>query len=271
MLRKKSLSRPRDIPTKPSQVYSGKGWKSLSDWLGVEDYQLFRSFEEARNFSRSLTLHSQEQWKDYCEAGILWKEEESSRRYEGRRKKTKKYRNRGLNKPRLRPADIPHNPEIVYKDVGWKSYNDWLGTEIHLYSPCRSFEEARMFVHMLNMKCSEEWISYCRGSSKPKDIPAYSEISYENKGWKDYQDWLGVTNRAERKRLSQLAKQGDASAQFSLGIIFQKTENYIEAYRWFSYAYDNGYVSGREHMDALEKLMTPAQISRARKRVMSWK
>jgi superfamily II DNA or RNA helicase len=268
---KESSERPQDIPGKPSQVYSGKGWKSLSDWLGVENYQLFRSFEEARNFSRSLKFHSQKQWKDFCEAGALWKEVESSRRYEGRRKKTKKYRNWGLKKPKIRPADIPHNPEIVYKDVGWKSYNDWLGTEIHLHLPCRPFEEARMFTRTLNIKSPEKWMSYCQGYSKPEDIPIYPEITYKDKGWKGYQDWLGITNKAERKRLHQLAKQGDTSAQFSLGAMFQEAENFVEAYRWFSYAYDNGNISGHERMDALEKVMTPSQISRARKRIMIWK
>ena len=64
--------------------------------------KVWRPFEEAREFARSLKLRSQTEWKQYCKSG-----------------------KDGI--PRLN--DIPANPGIIYKNNGWKGYPDWLGYE----------------------------------------------------------------------------------------------------------------------------------------------
>ena len=72
----------------------------------------------------------------------------------------------------LKPQNIPTHPERVYADLGWKGYGDWLGT--HNPSPhfrqFLSYEEAKTFVHQLNLKSRAEWNQYCSGKipNKPR-------------------------------------------------------------------------------------------------------
>ena len=56
----------------------------------------------ARIFVRSLRLRGIAEWRQYCKGEL-------------REKGTK-------------PEDIPSTPERTYKDQGWASYGDWLGT-----------------------------------------------------------------------------------------------------------------------------------------------
>ncbi len=67
------------------------------------------------------------------------------------------------------------------------------------------FEEARAFVHTLNLKSDTEWRSYVKGElknkpTKPMDIPKAPWETYINLGWKDSGDWLGTFYVANRKR-----------------------------------------------------------------------
>jgi hypothetical protein len=97
----KSGHKPKDIPARPDQIYKNKGWISISDWLStsyVHNTKQWRQFEEARKFIHSLKLHNTNEWH----------------RYNLSEKKSK---------------DIPSNPQLVYKNKGWVSWNDWLNTD----------------------------------------------------------------------------------------------------------------------------------------------
>ncbi len=56
----KSEERPSDIPMNPSEIYQHRGWVDIGDWLGngyiIRHGGNWRSFEEAREFVRSLGL-----------------------------------------------------------------------------------------------------------------------------------------------------------------------------------------------------------------------
>lgn len=61
----------------------------------------------------------------------------------------------------------------------------------------RPFEEAREFVRGLGLKNVSEWLVFCKGNlvakgSLPHDIPSNPNITYRNKGWDGYGDWLGT-------------------------------------------------------------------------------
>lgn len=100
--------RPADIPGAPFQVYAGKGWIDMGDWLGTGTIdprkRVFRKFSPARSFVRQLGLQSESAWRAYCR---------------GRMKKT----------VGTRPGDIPAAPAKTYADSGWVSWPDWLGTD----------------------------------------------------------------------------------------------------------------------------------------------
>lgn len=61
----------------------------------------WRSFDEAREFARSLGLKSGADWRRYSKGELT----ELGRR----------------------PEDIPGCPERIYRDEGWNGYRDWLG------------------------------------------------------------------------------------------------------------------------------------------------
>jgi hypothetical protein len=57
---------------------------------------------------------------------------------------------------------------------------DLLGTGTVAYAnkEYRSFEDAREFVHRLQLKSSEEWNEYSKSDKKPSDIPADPRWQY---------------------------------------------------------------------------------------------
>jgi hypothetical protein len=170
---------PTDIPTNPNSTYAHKGWKGFGDWLGTgtvsPSQRIYRSFQQARAFIRSLKLKNNMKWRAYC---------------------TGKLTHFGKL-----PSDIPAAPERTYRDQGWISYGDWLGTgtvslRLRKY---QSFEEARNFVRSLKLKSGAEWINFRKGKypklgTLPLDIPNKPEHHYANKGWKGMKDWLGTND-----------------------------------------------------------------------------
>ena len=164
----KSGNKPNNIPAAPWRNYKETGWIGLGDWLGTgriagRDLK-FRSFEEARNFAQSLNLKSESEWREYC-------------------------------KSERKPNDIPRTPEQVYKNNGWISMGDWLGTG-YIASQNRkylSFAEARNYVQSLQLKSANDWSKYCKSGSKPDNIPATPTRTYKN-DWTNWGDWLGTGN-----------------------------------------------------------------------------
>ena len=71
---------------------------------------------------------------------------------------------------------------------------DWLGTgriadQLRVYRP---FNEARLFVHTLDLKSRADWNAYCKSGKKPPDIPTAPWQTYLTDGWAGMGDWIGV-------------------------------------------------------------------------------
>ena len=64
----------------------------------------------------------------------------------------------------------------------------------------RSFEDARKFVHSLNLLSRTYWEQYSKSGKKPLDIPVSPQSVYKNKGWKGWGDFLGTGNIAKQLR-----------------------------------------------------------------------
>jgi len=78
-----SHQRPPEIPKWPETTYTE--YVDLKDWLGTR--KVYRSFEEAREYARSLGITKFEEWK-------------------------------ALDRKKALPADIPKNPQDYYKGQG---------------------------------------------------------------------------------------------------------------------------------------------------------
>jgi superfamily II DNA or RNA helicase len=99
---------PIDIPKTPYNIYLGKGWVNLADWLGTRNVssrnRAFLSFYEARAFIRKLKLKSAKDWFTYSSG---------------------KHSQLGPM-----PDNIPTAPQQKYKNNGWISFSDWLGKDV---------------------------------------------------------------------------------------------------------------------------------------------
>ena len=143
------------------------------------DTAKWRTFRQARSFVRKLGLKNNQEWRAYVRGEL------------------KRLGNK--------PDDIPSNPNFVYAEQ-WQGYGDWLGngnvsTRMRQY---RSFQQARAFVRKLRLASENEWRQYVKGElsgvpKKPDDIPASPHMSYQDKGWTNYGDWLGTGNVSYHK------------------------------------------------------------------------
>lgn len=172
----KSGNKPDNIPANPDHTYKGKGWKGFGDWLGngmvANQMKVYRSFQQSRAFVRTQNLKDFNGWREYCKSA-------------------------------KKPEDIPANPNKVYANEGWIGFNDWLGTEVSIYTmrSHRSFEESREFVRPLKLNDLKEWVKYCKSGEKPKDIPSNPHKRFKNQGWISYGDWLGTGAIADREKV----------------------------------------------------------------------
>jgi hypothetical protein len=92
-----------------------------------------------------------------------------------------------------RPQDIPKQPNNTYADQGWLGYGDWLGTGsiASFKRQFKTFAEAREYARSLKLESRKQWEVFCKGGL-PVDIPKTPHLVYAEKGWRGYEDWLGV-------------------------------------------------------------------------------
>ena len=193
----RSDKKPDDIPNNPWNTYKNKGWKGMGDFLGTGTLapkdMVFWEFTKARSYVRKLKLNGKSDWEKFCRSG-------------------------------KRPKQIPTAPSSTYKK-DWISWGDWFGTgrvqsQLIKY---RSFEDAREYVHKLNIKSSEEWRNYIKSGKKPDDIPSNANNTYRNKGWVSWGDFLGTGNVHEKNFLPlKEAKIVARKLQKELGIRTRK-------------------------------------------------
>jgi len=133
--------------------------------------------------------------------------------------------------------------------------------------------------------------------------------------WADYQAGMDANNRGDYatalREWRPLAEQGDARAQFDLGLLYEngdgvprdyakahqwyeksaaqggaKAQFYlgmqcafgeggpldlVQAHMWYSLAAGNGHAAATVYRNDLARQMTPAQIAEAQKRAREWK
>jgi TPR repeat protein len=72
-----------------------------------------------------------------------------------------------------------------------------------------------------------------------------------------------------------LAEQGDASAQYNLGVLYDNglgvPQDKVRAYMWFTLSAAQGRDGAAAFRDLIARRMTPAQIEEAQKRTREWK
>ena len=166
--------KPHFIPSCPDKVYKNSGWVSLSEWLGTNTVatqnRKFRDFESARGYIRDFNFTNRGEYLDW-------------------------------SKTDDRPHDIPVAPDRVYRDLGWDTWGDFLGSNNlgpngHQFM---QFTDARDYVRSLNLRSSSEYLDWSKTDDRPHDIPATPDKVYRG-DWLGYGDWLGTNVVAPQNR-----------------------------------------------------------------------
>jgi len=168
----KSNKKPHNIPSHPRYVYENKGWKSSCHWLGNQGWETwskkeFLSFIKAKKIVRRLKLRNNKDWRNACE-------------------------NKKIQ------INIPRSPDIYYKNKGWISWGNWLGTNT-ISNKIKgwkfySFKKAHSFVKGLKLNSQAEWYGWAISKSRPIYIPFIPYRTYK-KEWKGWGNWLGTNKK----------------------------------------------------------------------------
>jgi hypothetical protein len=124
---------------------------------------------------------------------------------------------------------IPYNPYVTYKNE-WEGWGEFLGTGRiqDNQKQYMSFEDARKWARSLNLKMYKEWRRLDL-SKIPADIPKKPEKTYKNKGWVDYNDWLGIDKREKitygEKKIYDYLKLNNIEFDYNKSILGCKNEN----------------------------------------------
>ena len=89
---------------------------------------------------------------------------------------------------------------------------------------------------------------------------------------------ITTAGATELAALRQRAEQGDAAAQYNLGVSYENgrgvPQDDVEAHKWTSLAASRATGDRQkeyaETLDALSKQMTPAQLAEAQQRAANW-
>ena len=83
--------------------------------------------------------------------------------------------------------DIPKHPEDAYKNKGFTTVGDWLGTgyvanKQREYLPIKEAKiEARRLVKKLGIKSNQDWIAAHKAGKIPENLPRYLHDIYSTK------------------------------------------------------------------------------------------
>ena len=183
----RSGDKPADIPSSPNRNYKNIGWISMGDFLGtgrIATYNIiYRSFKDARKFVQTLNLKSGKEWTEYTKSG-------------------------------KKPHDIPNTPDHIYKNIGWISMGDFLGTcriadQLKKY---RSFGQSRLFVQKLKLRYREDFKKLVQEGKIPTNIPSAPNNTYK-KEWKGWGDFLGTGWVPPMTKSKNLLNYKDAKKQ----------------------------------------------------------
>ncbi len=101
------------------------------------------------------------------------------------------------------PVDFPSHPHVIYRNVGWKNWPNFFGTNNFREINYISFEEARSIVRSQKLINNKQWRLYSK-SNRPKEIPGNPSKIYKDKGWISWGDFLGNNNERNIKFLSYI-------------------------------------------------------------------
>ena len=183
---------PKNIPAKPHAVYGGQGFLDYEDFLNHKNkFQEWWPFEKASRYVKKYNFKSGQDFN-------------------------KAWRNGDL------PKELPANPRAVYKNVGWTSMNDFIGTKSLKFA---QFLEAKKYVQSLNLKTQSEYYQMVREGEMKLNLPMKPYSTYKNEGFISMADFLG--NKTSRGNWMSFYKARKIVSQMGLSSM----QEYLIAHR----------------------------------------
>jgi hypothetical protein len=137
--------------------------------------------------------------------------------------------------------NIPRDPYYFYRNKGWNSWSDWLGTvkakhrkNFLLYSEAKLYVDK--FLKQNNFKNSYDWRKYCKSGLKPKEMPFNPDVVYANSGWISWGDWLGAGYVSSIVKSKNYLSYDDA---FNKNILDIKKYKITTKEQWIYYCKNN--------------------------------
>ncbi len=98
-------------------------------------------------------------------------------------------------------------PNWFYRDKGWQNWDDFLGREPKKKKRYETYEEARQAARKLNCRTISD---YQRERKKDPLLSCNPQYEYRNKGWKEWDDFLGREPKPKREyyKTYEAAKNG---------------------------------------------------------------
>ncbi len=157
-----SKNLPFFIPKKPTEHFKSV-WQGWNDFLGYDVKQNFVSYEECLNFVRSLKLGSSKEWIEY---------------FNNHKDIQKKY---------------PRNINKVYKDnfISWTDFLNSSKKSVDIRRELMNFDDLKKYVrkNLYFITSSRQWKYYLRLNNL-NGIPKNPQISYKDKGWSGWKEFL---------------------------------------------------------------------------------
>jgi hypothetical protein len=164
----KSGNKPENIPSSPSVIYHKQGWANYHIWLGDKDCR-YLTYEEAKAYAQTTGIKTSIDWRFNAN----------------------------------HPEGIVKEPQTFYKASGWVSWAEFLNSDKVSNSKRNDYflpyNEARDYVHTLNLLGHKEWVEYCKSGKRPNFIPTMPYKHYKDNGWVDWFDWLNINTQRDKK------------------------------------------------------------------------
>lgn len=169
-----SGKKPQNIPSIPELVYPKK-YTDIYHWLGATKVNhSYLPFEEARGFVRELKLKNFKKWRKYVASG-------------------------------QKPQNIPTRPSSFYNE--FTSWNDFLGNDkVKSKKTYLSYEDAKAYVHSLNLSTMKEWFDLVDSNTLPLNIPKNPRKVYK-KEFKNLADFIGISVNKVNRVVSNIPKE----------------------------------------------------------------
>jgi len=224
----KSGKKPNNIPSNPNTTYQ-KDWKGFGDWLGKS----FLSFQNAKKFVKKMQLQSYTQWVEFKKSGkrpanmpsnppdyygkewTTWGDflgtgsiapinrkffsYEKAKKILLKIKITTQVEYRKRAKSGKLPSGLPLDPAKSYKNKGWTTWGDFLGTK-RIANQNRIFltyDEAKKIARKMSISSQRQWQKLVSEGKIPPDIPTLPPRRYKKK-WTSWGEFLGTQNKNPR-------------------------------------------------------------------------